>query len=84
MTDIVERLRQGIGATEPTDVPKAERVMDQAADEIERLRAALQRIADDDVENDLKGNASVLSGVAWAALNPETPAGRVSLNSSDQ
>lgn len=39
-----------------------------AAEEIERLQAVLRRIADDDVDPDLKGQASILSGIAWAAL----------------
>lgn len=47
----------------------AAKIMNEAADEIERLRAALQRIADDDVDADLKGRADILSGIAWAALN---------------
>jgi DNA repair exonuclease SbcCD ATPase subunit len=41
MTDIVERLREGI-SHEPDDVPRAERLMDDAADEIERLKAIAQ------------------------------------------
>ena len=36
MSDIVERLREGI---DPLDIPDGERVMDKAADEIERLLA---------------------------------------------
>ena len=39
---LVERLRQGAGH-EPADVMAAERAMDEAAAEIERLRAALER-----------------------------------------
>jgi hypothetical protein len=36
--------------------------------EIKRLQAALKRIADDDVDADLKGRADILSGIAHAAL----------------
>ncbi len=39
MTDIVERLRQGI---DPLDIPEAEQIMDRAADEIERLRNTIK------------------------------------------
>lgn len=38
-------------------------------EENERLKQALRRIADDDVDRDLKGNAGILSGIAWAALD---------------
>lgn len=38
---------------------------------IARLTAALRRIADDDVEPDLKGRADILSGIAYAALIAE-------------
>ena len=41
----------------------------QAADEIERLRAALQRIADDTSEQ-IVGSLNCRD-VAWAALHPE-------------
>jgi hypothetical protein len=44
MTDIVERLRQGVGLAIQEDVVAAEKIMDEAADEIERLREAIQRI----------------------------------------
>ena len=44
MTDIVERLRQGIERGEEGD---AELAMDRAADEIERLRMALKAIQED-------------------------------------
>lgn len=41
-----------------------------APDDLLRLaRAALQRIADDDVDPDLKGRADILSGIAYAALS---------------
>jgi isochorismate hydrolase len=36
--------------------------------EIEQLRAALKRIANDDVDMDLKGRADILGGIAYAAL----------------
>ncbi len=36
--------------------------------ENERLRAALQKIADDDVDADLKRRPDILSGIAFAAL----------------
>jgi predicted nuclease with TOPRIM domain len=36
-TDIVERLREGVDH-DPDDVPRAEALMDEAADEIERLQ----------------------------------------------
>lgn len=42
--------------------------LDRRAKEIEWLRAALQRIADEDVDPDLKGRADILMGIAWAAL----------------
>jgi hypothetical protein len=42
MIDVVERLRQGV---DPLDIPEAEREMDRAADEIERLREVV-RLAD--------------------------------------
>jgi len=41
MTDLVKRLRQGAGH-EPKDIVDAEIAMDEAADEIERLRAAIK------------------------------------------
>ena len=41
MTDIVERLRQGIDALLTEGMVEAELVMDKAADEIERLRKEL-------------------------------------------
>ena len=40
----------------------------EAADEIDRLRAALQRIADRDVDDDLRERPDVLAGIAYAAL----------------
>ena len=40
MTDIVERLRQGVDTSEPPD--KTDRVMWEAAAEIERLREELR------------------------------------------
>jgi len=58
--DEIERLRKDIV------VQMHER--SRAEDEIERLRAALKRIAEDDVDDDLKGRADILSGIAWAAL----------------
>jgi len=48
MSDIVERLRQGAGHI-PDDIIAAEEVMTEAADEIERLRAALETVRE---END--------------------------------
>ena len=48
MSDIVERLRQGAGHI-PDDIIAAEEVMTEAADEIERLRAALETVR---AEND--------------------------------
>jgi len=48
MSDIVERLRQGAGHI-PDDIIAAEAVMTEAADEIERLRAALETVR---AEND--------------------------------
>jgi hypothetical protein len=42
MTDIVERLRQGVGLAIQEDVVAAEKIMDEAADEIERLRASVK------------------------------------------
>jgi hypothetical protein len=42
MTDIVERLRQGIGAAE--HIPECEDIMDKAADEIERLRQEVEKL----------------------------------------
>ena len=41
--DIVERLRQEIGGYTDTDIEKAEVNMQEAADEIERLREENQR-----------------------------------------
>jgi hypothetical protein len=46
MTDIVERLRQGTGHW-PDDIMDAEKVMDEAADEIERLRALIAELTAD-------------------------------------
>ena len=43
-------------------------IIDNHVDEIIRLRAALTRIADDDVDEDLRGQAPILQGIAWAAL----------------
>lgn len=40
MTDLVKRLRRGVDTNEPPD--NTDRYMDLAADEIERLQAALQ------------------------------------------
>ena len=45
MTDIVERLRRWAIAT---DAVPASDLMDEAADEIERLREAIRRLADQD------------------------------------
>ena len=42
MSNLVERLREG---ADPCDIPDAERVMDAAANEIERLQAKLDQIA---------------------------------------
>lgn len=50
-----------------------EQVIEEVHDtQIKPLRAALQRIADQDVDADLKGQADVLAGIAWAALNDST------------
>lgn len=48
---------------------RAEQAQRNMAAEIKRLRAALQRIADQDVDADLKGQADILAGIAWAALD---------------
>jgi hypothetical protein len=40
----------------------------QLAAEVERLRAALLRIADEDVDPELRGRTDILMGIAWAAL----------------
>ncbi len=45
MTDIVERLRQGI---DPLDIPEAERAMDRGADEIDKLRALNRKLVKHD------------------------------------
>jgi hypothetical protein len=52
--DIVERLRQGI---ERGDEGDAESAMDKAADEIERLRAALRWIEENSEEQNIAGYA---------------------------
>ena len=46
-----------------TEVKRLKRIETQAADEIERLLAALQRIADED--------DGIMGGIAWAALQHE-------------
>jgi hypothetical protein len=45
MSDIRERLRQGVGNL-PEDCMDAEKAMDEAADEIDRLRAVITRAKD--------------------------------------
>jgi len=42
--DIVERLRQEIGGYTDTDIEKAEADMQEAADEIERLREVIENM----------------------------------------
>lgn len=42
MIDIIERLRKGVGLDSQLPMFEAEQTMDEAADEIERLRAALK------------------------------------------
>ena len=64
MSNIVEKLRDQAGSHRS----QAANLVREAADEIERLRTALQRIADMDVEDDLK-TPDVLAGIAWAALD---------------
>lgn len=44
MSDIVERLRKGIDWTGPEETGQTENYMDEAADEIERLRKLLNNI----------------------------------------
>ena len=44
---------------------------DELSAEIERLRTILQKIADDDVDDEFKGRADILSDIARAALNPK-------------
>ena len=48
MSDIVERLRNGIEWTGPTqdDTGQTENLMDEAADEITRLRAEVERLTE--------------------------------------
>lgn len=41
--------------------------------EIERLRAALQKIADQDFDDNMGRDASVLAGFAWASLEQNVP-----------
>jgi hypothetical protein len=48
MSDIVERLRQGIGIG-PGEHADAERTMDAAANEIERLRGTIARLISNDL-----------------------------------
>lgn len=43
-----------------------------AADEIERLNTALQKISNQDFEDGLGRDATVLSGFAWSVLAPES------------
>lgn len=69
MSDIVNRLRNRIhDAPMPT-----ERMLDEAADEIERLRTALKRIAafKFDGEEDDADDADTCADIALAALNHE-------------
>ena len=47
MMDIVERLRIRADLKSPNDFVKQRRIETEAADEIERLREALQQIADE-------------------------------------
>ncbi len=73
MSDIVERLRKGIEWTGPTqdDTGQTEHHMDEAADEIERLRAALSQLArysTDEDEMDWADTVLEMNAIARAAL----------------
>lgn len=67
--DIVERCNKSAGIRSDGDA----KTMVDAAAEIDRLRAALKRIADDDVAPDLRSNPAILKGIAWAALAETAP-----------
>jgi homospermidine synthase len=47
-----------------------EAMLNDVLEENKRLRNALQRIADVDVEPDIMDTANVLAGIAWAVLHP--------------
>jgi hypothetical protein len=66
MTDIVDRLRNRVhDAPLPT-----ERLLDEAADEIERLRETLKEIAE--VDTDSRGNTCTGARIAIRALGQPT------------
>jgi len=67
MTDLVERLLWD--AAHQRSDSETEKLEREAAAEIDRLTAALERIANDDVDEDLRGRPDILSGIARAALN---------------
>ena len=69
MSDIVERLREGCGCNYPETTCMAEsecRDAFEAADEIERLRAALREI------HAAAGNNHLIANIARAALEDRT------------
>lgn len=51
----------------PFGFPTASSVGD-ALEKNDRLTEALEKIADDSVDVDVRGRADILSGIAWAAL----------------
>lgn len=72
--DLAAELRRGI---DPADIPGAEALMDKAADEIERLRAALKDIAsmgDEDNEWDGRDKFRNARSFAQRVLDGVTPA----------
>lgn len=70
--DIVTRLRDW---TYWIELQKDERLVNEAADEIERLRAALQGIEDFNTTEPLKFTAGAMRAIARAALAREKKGG---------
>jgi hypothetical protein len=66
--DIVERLRQEIGGYTDIYLEKAEANMQEAADEIERLREALRKIVKRDAGVNKFGEKD-MSTLGWIAYN---------------
>jgi hypothetical protein len=60
MSDIVERLNRGVDTNSPPDI--TDRLMAEAADEIERLRHALKLYGDHAFECELRENKDCSCG----------------------